>query len=74
MDVAMWEHYTFNCEIFGCGKVYYSNFIIITNFMEALVTNVRFKNFFPAYFSIEISSYHFQVVFKEFIEHTFQFP
>jgi hypothetical protein len=22
-----WEHCTINCEIFGCGKVYYSNSI-----------------------------------------------
>jgi hypothetical protein len=33
IDVAMWEHLTFDCEIFRCGKVYYSNSIIITNFV-----------------------------------------
>jgi hypothetical protein len=33
MDVAMWEHRTFDSEIFRCGKIYYSNCIIITNFM-----------------------------------------
>jgi hypothetical protein len=33
MDVAMWEHHTFDCEIFRCAKVYYSNSIIITDFM-----------------------------------------
>jgi hypothetical protein len=33
MDVAICEHCTFNCEIFRCGKFYYSNSIIITNFV-----------------------------------------
>jgi hypothetical protein len=33
MDVAMWEHCTFDNEIFGCSKIYYSNSIIIINFM-----------------------------------------
>jgi hypothetical protein len=32
-DAEMWEHHTFDCEIFRCGKVYYSNSISITNFM-----------------------------------------
>jgi hypothetical protein len=31
MNVAMWEHRTFACEVFGCGEVYYSNSIIINN-------------------------------------------
>jgi hypothetical protein len=31
MNVAMWEHCTFDNEIFRCGKIYYSNAIIIIN-------------------------------------------
>jgi hypothetical protein len=26
----IWEHCTFNSQIFECGKIYYSNFIILT--------------------------------------------
>jgi hypothetical protein len=33
MNVTMWEHRTFDSKIFGCGKVDYSDSIIITNFM-----------------------------------------
>jgi hypothetical protein len=33
MNVMMWEHRTFDSEIFGCGKVDYSNSIVITNFV-----------------------------------------
>jgi hypothetical protein len=33
MNVAMWEHCTFDNEIFRCGKIYYSNSIIITDFV-----------------------------------------
>jgi hypothetical protein len=29
MDDAMWQHCTFDCEIFRCGEVYYSNSIIL---------------------------------------------
>jgi hypothetical protein len=30
MNVTVWEHRTSDNKIFGCGKVYYSSFIIIT--------------------------------------------
>jgi hypothetical protein len=33
MDAELWEHCTSDCEIFGCGKIYYCNSIIITNLM-----------------------------------------
>jgi hypothetical protein len=33
VNARMWEHCTFDCEIFRCGKVYYSNSIIISNFV-----------------------------------------
>jgi hypothetical protein len=33
MDVAMWEHCTFDSEVFRCGKAHYSNSIVITKFM-----------------------------------------
>jgi hypothetical protein len=35
-ESAMWEHCTFNYEIFKCGKVYYSNSIIIIYFVNTL--------------------------------------
>jgi hypothetical protein len=35
--------------------------------------NCQFKNVFSAYFSIEISQQNFHMVFREFIEYTFQF-
>jgi hypothetical protein len=41
MDVAIWEHHTFDSGVFRCGKIYYSNSIGITN------------NGFPAYFGTE---------------------
>jgi hypothetical protein len=34
MNVMMWEHHTFDSKIFRCGKVYYSNSIIIINFVS----------------------------------------
>jgi hypothetical protein len=55
MNVAMWERRTFDNKIFGCGKVYYSNSIIITNFMQTLIPNFWFENVFPTDFGIEIS-------------------
>jgi hypothetical protein len=33
MDIVMWDQNTYGCEIFRCGKVYYPNSIIITNFV-----------------------------------------
>jgi hypothetical protein len=33
MYVMMWEHHTFDNKILGCGKICYSNSIIITNFV-----------------------------------------
>jgi hypothetical protein len=33
MNIAKWEHCTFDNEIFRCGKIYYSNSIFITNFV-----------------------------------------
>jgi hypothetical protein len=33
MNVAMWEHCNFDNEIFRYGKIYYSNSIIITDFV-----------------------------------------
>jgi hypothetical protein len=55
MNVAMWEHCTFDNKIFICGKVYYSNSIIITTFVSTLIPNCWFENVFPSYFGIEIS-------------------
>jgi hypothetical protein len=36
------------------SKVYYSNYIIITNSNKRLFSVCRFKNIFPAYFGTEI--------------------
>jgi hypothetical protein len=47
----------FDNEIFRCGKIYYSNSIIITNFAQTFIPSRRFKN----------------MVFTEFIAYTFQF-
>jgi hypothetical protein len=51
----MLEHCTFSSQIFGCGKVYYSNSIIIINFVQILIPNCWFENVFSTYFGIEIS-------------------
>jgi hypothetical protein len=52
MNVMMRRHDTFDNKIFGCGKVYYSDSIIITNFMQTLIPN-RFENAFPTYFALK---------------------
>jgi hypothetical protein len=36
MNVTRWEHCTFDSQIFGCVKVYYSNCMLITNLCELL--------------------------------------
>jgi hypothetical protein len=55
MNVTMWEHCTYDNQIFGYGKVYYKNSVIIANSMQTRIPNCLFENFFPAYFGIEIS-------------------
>jgi hypothetical protein len=55
MDVTIWEHSTFDSQIFGCGKVYYSNSIIITNVVQILIPSCWFENVFHTYFGIENS-------------------
>jgi hypothetical protein len=55
MNVTEWEHHTFENKIFGYGKVYYSNSIIITNFVQTLIPSCWFENVFPTDFGIEIS-------------------
>jgi len=39
MNVPVREHRALNNQIFRCGKVYYSNSIIVTILMEALLSN-----------------------------------
>jgi hypothetical protein len=36
-NVMMWVHRTFDNKIFECGKMYYSNSIIINNFMKTII-------------------------------------
>jgi hypothetical protein len=71
IDVTMREYRTFDNKIFGCGKVYYSNSILITNFVQTLIFNCWFENVFPTDFVVEISQQNFRMVFREFIEYTF---
>jgi hypothetical protein len=52
MNFAMCKHCTFDNEIFRCGKIYYSNSIIITNFVQNFILNCRFKSVLSAYFGI----------------------
>jgi hypothetical protein len=52
MNVAMWEHCTFDNEIFKSGKIYCFNSIIITNFVQSFIPNCRLKIVLSAYFGI----------------------
>jgi hypothetical protein len=54
MNITMWEHGTYDNKNFGCEKVYYTNSIIITTFVQTLIPS-QFDNVFPSYFGIEIS-------------------
>jgi hypothetical protein len=54
MNVTMWELFTFGSQIFGCGKVYYSNCITIANLVQTLIPNFWFENVFHTYIGIEI--------------------
>jgi hypothetical protein len=44
MNAVMWKHGTLDNYIFRCGKVHYSNHIIITNFMYIPIPNCWFDN------------------------------
>jgi hypothetical protein len=50
MNVAVWELCTFDNQIFGCGKIYYSKSIIISNIVQTLISNCWLENIFPTYF------------------------
>jgi hypothetical protein len=71
MISAMWEYFSFDNQIFGRGKLYYSNSIIVTNFASILIPSCWFENDFPAYFGIEITSQDFHTVFGKSMEYTF---
>jgi hypothetical protein len=55
MNVTVQEHCTFDSQVFGFGKVYCANSIIITNFLQTLIPNCWFEKVFSKYFGIEIS-------------------
>jgi hypothetical protein len=55
MNVAMWKHHTFDNEIFGRRKIYYSTSITITNLVQTLIPNRWLENIFLTDFGIEIS-------------------
>jgi hypothetical protein len=57
-------------DCIDCGKVYYSNSIIITNFVWTLIPDCRFEDIFPTYFCIEITQQNFYVVPRELIKYT----
>jgi hypothetical protein len=50
----MWKHRTFDSQILGCGKVFYSNSIISIIFMLTPISNCWSENVLPTYFGIEI--------------------
>jgi len=53
MNVPVKEHRALNHQIFRCGKVYYSNPIIVTNLMETLLPNYWLENILSTYFCIK---------------------
>jgi hypothetical protein len=59
INIAMWEHFNFDSDIFGCGKVDYSNSIIIANLEDTPIPNRWFKIIFPTYVRIKISLQNF---------------
>jgi hypothetical protein len=38
INAAEWEHCIFGCEVVRCGNIYYSNSILITNFVYTFMT------------------------------------
>jgi hypothetical protein len=67
MNVTVWEHLAFDYKISGCNKVYYSNAIIITNFVRILIPNCWFDNICPTDVCIEISEQNLHVVLMRYI-------
>jgi hypothetical protein len=55
VHVGMWEHHILDREIVGCGRVCYSNTIIITDFCKLSFPICQSKDVFTAYFGLEIS-------------------
>jgi len=55
MNAEMWEHFARNNLLFSCGKIYYSNSIIITNFIQDLIPYRGYDCIFSAYICAEIS-------------------
>jgi hypothetical protein len=43
MNVTTSEHCTFNFDIFRCDKIYYSNSIIIMNFVQTFIPKLNVK-------------------------------
>jgi hypothetical protein len=54
MNVTMWERGTSDSQIFGCGKIYFSNSTTMTNFVQTLIPNCWFENIFTTYFGTEL--------------------
>jgi hypothetical protein len=63
VNVLMWEHCTFDCEIFRRSNVNYSNCIIINNFVETYILSCRLEYVFHACSCIEIFYQNFHVIF-----------
>jgi hypothetical protein len=66
MNISVQEHRAINNEIFWCGKVYYSNTIIITILMYTFIPNCRIENILSPQFCIKISQ-NFQVVLRKIL-------
>jgi len=55
MNGLVQEPYALKNQIFWCGKVYYSDTIIITVLMQTLIPNCQFKNTLSLQICIKIS-------------------
>jgi hypothetical protein len=72
MNAAMREHGTFDMKVVRCGKVYYSNSIIITNFVT-LISDFCLENIFDAYFHTIITQQNFHILLRKLIKYTSYF-
>jgi hypothetical protein len=68
VNVAMWKHRTFDCEIFRLGK-----FTTLTALSLLISCELSFPIFGLKMPSLPTLALNFYVVFRELIEHTFQF-
>jgi hypothetical protein len=70
MNFAMREHCTLGNQVFRLSKVYYSNSIVITNFMQTLISDTRFEDIFPAFFRIDFTQKNFRIAPRKLIKNS----